>query len=369
MAAVQMDPPVPAGFVMPAEWAPHTQTWMGWPTRTDNWRNGGLPAKRAWVAVAAAIAQFEPVTVCAPSAEYVTAATMLAGVAGVRVVEMAQDDAWFRDSGPLFLTRAADGAVAGANYDFNAWGGADGGCYPSWEQDRLVGRKILAMERAPRHACPMVLEGGSIDVDGEGTVLTTEVCLLNKNRNPHLSRADIEASLGHIGIRKVVWLPGGLYNDEDTNGHIDNMARFVGPGEVLVAWTDDEADPQYPNSKQAYDVLCAATDALGRPLRVHKMPMPTPLFRTEEEAGGVDAGAAERVAGERLPASYANYLLVNGGIVMPAFGVPEDAVAADLLARLHPGRRVAQVPSREILLGGGNIHCITQQQPAPPQPR
>ena len=269
MCAVPIYPPMPPGFAMPAEWERHTQTWMGWPTRLDNWRASAQPAKAAWVAVASAIAQFEPVTVCVPADEFALASDMLQDVEGdVRVVEMAQDDAWFRDSGPLFVTRP-DGALAGAHFEFNAWGGEEGGCYASWEQDRLVARKILAIERVPRHYCPMILEGGSIEVDGEGTLLTTEECLLNKNRNPHLSRTDIEATLGHLGIQKVIWLQDGLYNDDDTNGHIDNMARFVSPGEVLVTWTDDATDPQFPNSKHAFDLLSAATDAKGMYIYIH----------------------------------------------------------------------------------------------------
>ncbi|WP_263143103.1 agmatine deiminase [Pseudomonas sp. RIT-PI-AD] len=353
------------GFRMPAEWEPHAQTWMVWPERPDNWRNGGKPAQAAFTAVAEAIARFEPVTLCVSAAQYENACARLAHTS-IRVVEISNDDAWVRDTGPTFVTDAR-GEVRGVDWAFNAWGGLLGGLYFPWLRDDQVAGKILGLEGCARYRTEgFVLEGGSIHVDGEGTLITTEECLLNPNRNPHLGREAIEALLGdHLAVDKVIWLPEGLYNDE-TDGHVDNFCCFVRPGEVLLAWTDDPQDPNHPRCQAALRVLEQARDARGRPLKVHKMPIPGPLYATEEECAGVDAlsGSQAREATSRLAGSYVNFLIVNGGIVAPSFDDPHDEDARALLQRLFPDREVVLVPGREILLGGGNIHCITQQQPA-----
>lgn len=356
---------------MPAEWEPHAGTWMGWPQRPDNWRNGAAPAQHAFVAVASAIAQFEPVTVAANAEQVSNARAMLPQ--HIRVVRIPQDDSWFRDSGPTFVVREDAGgqrSVAGIDWRFNAWGGEEGGLYSSWLRDDAVAAHILQMEAARRFECNIVMEGGSIHVDGEGTLLTTEECLLNHNRNPQLTREQIEAWLQRmLGVQKAIWLPRGLYGDDDTNGHVDNFACFARPGVVLLAWTDDESDPQYAISKEALDILSNATDAKGRQLQVIKLPCPPPLYTTEEEARGVQEvpGSKPREPGARLAASYANCYICNGGVVMPAFGgeaAQADARAQEVLQAAFPGRRVVAIPSREIVLGGGNIHCITQQVPA-----
>ncbi|KAL4447581.1 hypothetical protein ABPG75_004800 [Micractinium tetrahymenae] len=363
--------PAAEGYRMPAEWEPHAGTWMGWPQRPDNWREGAAHAQRAFVAVASAIAQFEPVTVAANEEQVAHARAMLPE--HIKVVCIPQDDSWFRDSGPTFVVKegpAGQRAVAGIDWRFNAWGGEEGGLYSSWERDDAVAGHILQMEGAQRFECNIVMEGGSIHVDGEGTLLTTEECLLNHNRNPQLSREQIEAWLRRmLGVQKVIWLPKGLYGDDDTNGHIDNFACFARPGTVLLAWTDDERDPQHAISKEALEILSNATDAKGRKLQVIKLPCPPPLYSTEEEARGVQAvpGTKPREAGERLAASYANCYVCNGGVVMPAFGseaAQADARAQEVLQASFPGRRVVAVASRDIVLGGGNIHCITQQVPA-----
>ena len=212
-----------------------------------------------------------------------------------------------------------------------------------------------------------MLEGGSIHVDGEGTLITTEECLLNRNRNPHLSREEIENVLReHLAIDTVIWLPDGLYNDE-TDGHVDNFCCYVRPGEVLLAWTDDQNDPNYPRCQAAMRVLESARDAKGRQLTVHKMPIPGQIHATAEECAVVDIvdGSQERIPEVRLAGSYVNFLIVNGGIVAPSFDDPKDEEARAILQSIFPEHRVVMVPGREILLGGGNIHCITQQQPAP----
>lgn len=213
-----------------------------------------------------------------------------------------------------------------------------------------------------------ILEGGSFDVDGEGTVLVTEQCLLNKNRNPHLSREQIEERLcAFLGVSVVIWLGSGLFGDTDTDGHVDNLAKFSSPGVVLLTWTDDSEDPQHVISADALSRLERARDARGRSIQVVKLPQPGPLYRERDEVPEVvmPDGSAPRDMGERLPASYANYYIANGGVVMPAFGVPDDdAAARAVVAAAHPDREIVQVQAREILLGGGCIHCITQQQPS-----
>ena len=354
------------GFRMPAEWEPHSQTWMVWPERPDNWRLGGKPAQAAFSAVAKAIAAFEPVTLCVSAGQYENARARLAQD-NIRIVEMTTDDAWVRDTGPTFVTDD-NGQVRGVDWCFNAWGGLDGGLYANWVRDDQVAGKILEIERCAGYRTDdFILEGGSIHVDGEGTLITTEECLLNRNRNPHLSREEIEGMLrSHLAIDTVIWLPDGLFNDE-TDGHVDNFCCYVRPGEVLLAWTDDPQNPNYPRCQAAMRVLENARDAKGRQLIVHKMPIPGPLHATAEECAGVDlvAGSQARDPSIRLAGSYVNFLIVNGGIVAPSFDDPKDAEAQAILQRLFPERRVVMVPGREILLGGGNIHCITQQQPAP----
>ncbi|MDP3814102.1 agmatine deiminase [Pseudomonas sp.] len=356
------------GFRMPAEWEPHSQTWMVWPERPDNWRLGGKPAQAAFSAVAKAIATFEPVTVCVSAGQYENARERLAHD-HIRVVEISSDDAWVRDTGPTFVTNNS-GAVRGIDWTFNAWGGLDGGLYANWVRDDQVARKILEIEGRSRYRTDgFVLEGGSIHVDGEGTLITTEECLLNRNRNPHLSRAEIEQKLReHLAIDTVIWLPDGLFNDE-TDGHVDNFCCYVRPGEVLLAWTDEPSDPNYSRCQAAMRVLEQVRDAKGRQLVVHKMPIPGPIYATDEECAGVDlaAGTQERDPSIRLAGSYVNFLIVNGGIIAPKFNDAKDAEAEAILQRLFPELRWVMVPGREILLGGGNIHCITQQQPAPQQ--
>lgn len=350
------------GYRMPAEWEPHTGCWMLWPERSDNWRGGAKPAQRAFAAAADAILRGESVTVCVSPAQYLVARQMLAP--NVRLVEMTSNDCWIRDCGPTFVVNDL-GEMRGVDWKFNAWGGLEDGLYFPWDQDDLVGEKVIELERAARYAPDFILEGGSIDVDGEGTVITTEQCLLNHDRNPNLTREQIEANLcDYLGCETVIWLENGVYRDE-TKGHVDNFCRFVAPGEVVLTWTDDENDPQHQISTAALKRLYSATDARGRKLNVHKLLQPTPILITAEEAAGVDQveGTLPRNEGDRLAASYVNFYIGNGKIIMPAFGDPMDVAAQQCLAKLFPSRQIIAVPGREILLGGGNVHCITQQQP------
>lgn len=351
------------GFRMPGEFEPHQGTWILWPERPDNWRYGGKPAQQAFVKVAEAISQFEPVTMGVSAAQYNNARNMLPPQ--VRVVEMSYNDSWIRDCGPTFVTNGK--VVRAIDWDFNAWGGLEDGLYFPWDLDDQVARKVAEIEWVDRYKAPIVLEGGSIHVDGQGTLLTTEECLLNPNRNPNLSKEELEEVLKeYLNIEKIIWLSRGVYNDE-TNGHVDNIVCFIRPGVVALTWTDDKNDPQYEISMDAYERLCAATDARGRKLEVHKIHQPGPIYITEDESLGVDAieGTLPRQAGDRLAGSYVNFYICNGGAVVPVFDDPHDQAAVETLQKLMPERKVVTVPGREILLGGGNIHCITQQQPKP----
>ena len=363
MSATLDSTPATDGFHMPAEWAEHDGCWMIWPERPDNWRLGGKPAQEAFAAMATAIAGGgDLVTMVVSERQFDHARDVLPPE--IRVVEMTTDDAWMRDVGPTFVVDGK-GERRGVDWVFNAWGGAEGGLYWPWDHDALVARKVLEIERSGRYRAPLVLEGGSIHVDGEGTVLTTEECLLNRNRNPSLTREQIEEHLrAYLGAEKVLWLGAGTVNDE-TDGHIDNIACFTAPGVVALHWTDDESDPQHAISADALRRLEAMTDARGRSLEVHRLPMPGPLHLTEEQARGVDRvqGSVPRVPGERLAGSYVNFYVANTRVVMPLLDERTDDEAREIVARLFPGRDVVAVPGIEILLGGGNVHCITQQVP------
>jgi agmatine deiminase len=349
---------------MPAEFEPHTGAWMLWPERHDNWRQAAAPAQRAFTAVAAAIAQSEAVTVAVSAQQFSRARELLPPA--VRIVEMSSNDAWMRDVGPTFVVDHR-GRVRGVDWTFNAWGGSAGGLYYPWDLDDQVAAKVLEIERCARYRASFVLEGGAIHVDGRGTLLTTEECLLNPNRNPELSRGQIETLLqSHLGIEKIIWLPRGVYRDE-TDGHVDNLCCFVRPGEVVLSWCDDAEDAQYDISREAFEALRTTRDSRGKLLKIHKLQQPGPLHMTAEEAAGIETapGSRPRRAGDRLAASYVNFYIANRHIVMPLLDPRTDQRAKAMIARLFPGRKVIGVSAREILLGGGNIHCITQQQPRP----
>lgn len=352
------------GFRMPAEWEPHSGCWMLWPQRPDTWRNGGKPSQRVFVEVATTISRFEPVTMGVNPDQYENARAMLPPQ--VRVVELSNNDAWMRDCGATFVIND-QGEVRGIDWIFNAWGGLDKKMYFPWDKDDLVANKMLNIERIDFYKTPFVNEGGSIHVDGQGTLLTTKSCQLNPNRNPSLSQTKVETHLQeYLGIEKVIWLEQGVFEDE-TDGHIDNLCCFVRPSVVALTWTDDQSDPQYERSADAYERLMSATDAQGHSLEVHKIHQPNPMFMTQEEADGLDNvdTAFSRPVGERLAGSYINFYIANGGIIAPQFNDEYDQDALNTLAELFPQHEIIGIPAREILLGGGNIHCITQQQPAP----
>ena len=362
------------GWRMPAEYEQHEGCIIVWPQRPGSWSFGADAACEAFTSVIKAIAASEKVYVaCAKkSKHWQRASEMLSGLANVELMDIPTDDSWARDIGPTFVVR--DGVegreVRGINWHFNAWGGDVDGLYPDYEQDDAFAAAFAEAKGYTLYeAAPFVLEGGSIHVDGEGTAMVTASCLLSAGRNPELTQAQIEDKLKeYLNVDKVLWLPRGIYNDE-TNEHVDNVCAFIRPGEVVLAWTDNEDDPQYALSKASLDYLEHEADAKGRKIVVHKLPIPdVPVCITEDEVAGFDfvEGEDMREAGERLAASYVNFYFSNDSVVLPAFGdenAASDARAAAILAALCPERKIVQISARAILTGGGNIHCITQQIP------
>ncbi|GAA1273572.1 agmatine deiminase family protein [Kitasatospora nipponensis] len=327
---------------MPAEWAEHEGCLMAWPTRPELWGATFEEAKQEYAQVARAIAGFEPVTmVCLPGRA--EEARALCGE-GVEVVELPIDDSWFRDSGPIFVL-GPDGSRAGVDFRFNAWGGKH---HPFDTDDRIA---ALLLERAgvERIESTMILEGGAITVDGEGTLITTEQCLLHPNRNPGMSKAEIEAELvARLGVSTVIWLPYGGLEDTETDGHVDGVCAFVAPGTVVVQLPSDPQHPDYQRMRANRAVLEAATDAQGRRLRIIDVP----------QSAFVD------VNGKRTEVGYLNFYIANGGVVVPVADHPQDQGALDVIAAALPGRKVVGVRTRVIAYGGGGVHCITQQVPA-----
>ncbi|MEN2975783.1 agmatine deiminase [Tistrella bauzanensis] len=375
MTAQDMPSPAAAGCRMPGEFGPHDGCWLIWPERPDNWRLGAKPAQAAFTAVATAIAAVEPVTVAASAGQWANARARLPG--HVRVVEMTTNDAWVRDTGPSFVIDDRGGRMA-VDWRFNAWGGLIDGLYFPWDRDDQVAAKIAGIEASAVWRAPIVMEGGAVHVDGEGTAFVTAECLLSPGRNAALGRDATETALkAALGVDLVIWLPRGVHLDE-TTGHVDNLLHVPAPGVICLTWTDDMADPQRAVSEEAEAMLAEARDARGRRLAIHRIHQPGPLTITADEAAGVDivAGSQPRRAGDRMAGSYCNFYMANGGangagrrrIVMPLLDHARDQAAADAIAAACPGWEVVGVPGREILLGGGNIHCITQQVPARRRP-
>ncbi|MTV50495.1 agmatine deiminase [Heliobacillus mobilis] len=337
-----MDFPKDFGFRMPPEWAPHARTFITWPVCEETWPDELEDVRKAYAEVANAIAKFEPVTLIVRP-ELVSDAAKLCDPA-VDIMPLDYDDSWIRDNGPTFVIDG-QGHVAGINWQFNAWGGKF-----SWEKDNLVAPQILDHLDVRRFNAPFIMEGGSIHVDGEGTMLTTEECLLNPNRNPHMGRSDLEGELEkYLGVEKVIWLKTGLYGDH-TDGHVDNVACFARPGVVLIQVCNDLDDPNYATNQENLEILRQATDSQGRKFEIIPIEQPPALYHH----------------GDRMAASYINFYFVNGGIILPVFGgecAETDAKAAETLGKVFPDREIYKVHSRFILMGGGNVHCATQQMP------
>ena len=376
------------GFYMPAEFSDHDGTIIIWPVRPGSWGVNPENAQKAFSNVIKNIAITEKVIVIAEpgskaaveealrrnitssiSAEPVTESLPSAKtLKNISVLEIPTDDSWARDTAPTFITNGSE--VRGVSWQFNAWGGEFDGLYAHWDKDNALAEKLCNRLDIPYYDFgDFVLEGGSIHTDGEGTLITTESCLLSKGRNPSLTREDIEDRLKKaLGIKKVLWLPRGIYNDE-TNEHVDNVCAFIAPGEVVLAWTDNENDPQYELSRKDLEYLENVTDAKGRKIKVHKLPIPDhPILIDESELSeySFEEGEDTREIGERLAASYVNFYFANRCLLVPSFGgenTESDKRAISILKALLPDKKVIGIDALAILLGGGNIHCITQQIP------
>jgi agmatine deiminase len=318
---------------------------MCWPARHECF--GGpdraLRAKQAYARVARAVSAFEPVTLAARPADAAEARLATGGKADV--VEMALDDSWARDFGPTFLT-GSNGRLGGVQWVFNAWGQK----YHPYTNDAKFARQVAEAAGAAVYAAPLTCEGGALHTDGQGTVLTTEQCLLNPNRNPGVSRADVEEVLKfYLGARRTIWLGEGFADDE-TDGHIDNIACFAAPGRVIVG-IPARSHPDFEHVQEALRRLRTSRDAEGRGFEIVELPQPRK--------------ARQSWSGALLPASYVNFYLVNGGVIMPAFGDKNDEQARSILAQCFPDRDIMQIDALDIVQGGGGIHCITQQEPLP----
>lgn len=334
--------PKSAGFYMPAEWEPHARTWMMWPCRTDVWPDMEA-TRRNYAAVAHAIRDCEPLTMLVRPQDAGGARSLLG--ADIDLMERPIDDSWARDAGPCFLVND-EGAKAGTTFRFNAWGDK----YWPYDGDDAAAEAILAASGVQMFHSELVAEGGGVSVDGQGTILTTDSCFPNQNRNPDWTRDQVESELKEmLGGDKVIWLPGNA-EETETDGHVDGIAVFVAPGVVIM-----EAEGSYDHPWRDINVanlrsMDGQADATGRDLRIVKLP----------EAEEADSGGHD----ERFCRSYVNSYICNGAVIMPEYGIKTDDYIRDVLRELCPDRRVIGVPITDIALGGGGIHCITQQEPA-----
>jgi agmatine deiminase len=327
---------------MPAEWEPHEACLMAWPTRRDLWAGMLDLAEREYAGVANAIAAFEPVRMVVAPGTGARARRLL--TAEVELLEIPLDDSWLRDSGPIFVADA-EGRRAAVDFRFNSWGER----FTPWDQDARLGRRLLERLGVQCIESTMVLEGGSITVDGEGTLITTEQCLLNPNRNPLLRREQIEAELARtLGAETIIWLPFGHAEDAHTDGHVDGVCAFVRPGVVLVQSCEDPAHPDFARLRANRAVLEHARDARGRTLEIVELPL----------------YPYGNLGGHRTSVSYVNFYVANDGVIVPTSGTAMDALALDLVRAAIPDREVVGTPARCIAFGGGGVHCITQQMVA-----
>ncbi|HVR72841.1 MAG TPA: agmatine deiminase family protein [Planctomycetota bacterium] len=338
------------GHRMPAEWEPHEATWLAWPHKRESWPGIFDRIPRVWAAMVRALRGSEEVRILTRDAA-MDAEVRLAlegDLAGVRTFHIPTNDAWIRDYGPIFAHRSREpGKPVLVSWRYNSWGGK----YGPWDLDDAVPGKLGAVLGLPVVETGMVLEGGSIDVDGEGTLLTTRSCLLNPNRNPSLNAVEIEERLRRwLGAERVLWLGDGIVGD-DTDGHVDDLTRFVAPGRVVTAVEREERDPNYLPLHENREMLRGMTDAAGRKLEVIDLPMPPPIFHE----------------GHRCPASYANFLIANRSVLVPTFRSERDALAIGILREVFPGREVTGIDCSDMVWGLGAVHCVTQQQPAPLQ--
>ncbi|MBI2256795.1 MAG: agmatine deiminase family protein [Proteobacteria bacterium] len=338
-----MSLPFDDGFTVPAEWALHARCWMAWPTRAESWGEH-LDAARDCVAeLAKTVAEFEPVSIITKP-KNVAEVSLVTG-SGVSQISLAHDDCWIRDMGPSFVINAA-GEIAGTSWGWNAWGHR----FEDFERDAAVSDALLSQLQMRRYGGALVLEGGAITSDGEGTLLTSESVLLNSNRNPGLTKEQVEEQLIQmLGVRHIIWLGEGLQDDQ-RGGHVENLARFVRPGVVMATSCSDQADPNFKVCADNIQRLRQMRDAAGRELEIIEIEQPRPRFDTE---------------GRRLALSYTNFYLPNGAVILPAFeDGPADKRAYDIATRVFSKREIVQLPAIELAYGGGGIHAICLPQPA-----
>jgi agmatine deiminase len=349
------------GYRMPAEWAPHAATYIVWPHNVDTWPGKFEPIPQVFAQMAAAIAHFEPLRILLAdhlraeeiAALIVDAPTPSGAPARLERIEFVPintNDSWIRDHGPIFVNRLTapleETAQIALDWNFNSWGEK----YGPYDLDDRVPRRLGERYGFEVIEPGIVLEGGSIEVNGEGALLTTRSCLLNRNRNPQLAEEEIEEYLkAYLGVTQILWLGDGIAGD-DTDGHVDDLARFVAPDTIVTVVERDPRDANYRVLQDNLARLRAMRDAGGEPFRIETLPMPPALYYEKT----------------RLPASYANFYIVNGGVIMPSFDCVEDQVAASTLARLFPNRQVVAIPSTDLVWGLGAIHCLTQQHPQAP---
>ena len=339
--------PAKLGYRWPAEWEPHAATWLAWPHNPNTWPGAHPEAVEQFVALVRILAAYEPVHLLAgPDEVWPLAERRLGHVQNVTLHSIPTNDAWCRDYGPIFLTRQQPlQPLAAIDGRFNSWGGK----YPPFHHDDQVARAITRQLDCPRFHLECIFEGGAIEGNGRGMVLSTTTCLPNPNRNPTLTTADWDQLFAdYLGARKVVWLTGGDLPGDDTDGHIDQLARFVGPRTVLVAVEPDASLPHAAALRGNAEQLAQTTDQDGQPLEVIELPLPRPQFLDDL----------------RLPASYCNFYIANGVVLVPQFGDPADRVAIELLRTFFPDRDVIGVDSSRLVVGLGSFHCLTQQQPA-----
>lgn len=350
---------------MPSESEKHSGTILIWPVREGSWPHKGRDAQKTFVELANIISLNETLFMCCKANDVSKVQEIFKDNPNVRVIELTSDDSWARDIGPTFVYE--DNNVVGVDWKFNAWGGDFDGLYQNYEDDDKFAASFcekLGYKTIDAH--PFILEGGSIHVDGEGTLITTETCLLSKGRNYNLTKEEIEEELKkYLGVSKIIWLPGGILGDE-TNEHVDNICCFSKPGEVIMSWTNDESDPQHDICVRNLEVLNSVTDACGREIKVIKLPLPkAPVVIKEEDMEGFifEEGEDIREVGEKLAASYVNFYIANGAVLVPQFGDENDSTSVKILSEVFKDRTIYPIQARSIIVGGGNIHCITQQIP------
>lgn len=345
--------PAESGFFMPAEWHKHAATWLSWPKDPETWPNRVEVVEQVFLKMMAALAPREIVNLLVDNSESerrVRARCTFTGADNVRFIHLETVDSWIRDYGPNFLINR-NGSLAFNDWRFNAWGNK----YAVLKKDDAIPKLLQPILQVPRFEPGIVMEGGSIDVNGDGCVLTTEQCLLHPNRNPELKKETIEQYLqDYLGVGKVLWLGDGIVGD-DTDGHIDDIARFVAPNIIVCALEEDPADANYEILQDNLKRLMSMTDLEGRPFEVISLPMPGIVGGTSTDNRNLD----------RLPASYANFYIANNVVLAPIFGHANDQTALDTLQRVFPHRRVVGINCEPLVWGMGTIHCVTQQQPEP----